>query len=305
MAWLLFNRLRRKKAGGEYAAELLKICTPPQQFSPQSLGIIFDSYTTSTTKQLTQRRRGNPDRRVYITSAKQCMPKSSDWDSFLRNGENKSELIQFLVRYYKTDEARGNLRLPMIVTEEEKTWLITRTSIQELESCNHYEADTRLVLHASQSAVPVIVRATDTDVLILLSYAYVICKPAHEWLSKINNRYVSIEKLANTFGEEVCRVLPGYHTLTGCDTTSYPFGIGKMRPFKKMIKSNKIHLLSNLGRSTESSNDISGAKRFLQTCMYTGTEGEEFVQTRIKSFNKQKIKSSLTIFQMRTVPKSM
>ena len=110
--------------------------------------------------------------------------------------------------------------------------------------------------------------------LILLSYAYVICKPAHEWLLKIYDRYVSIEKLANTFGEEVCRVLPGYHTLTGCDTTSYPFGIGKIRPFKKMIKSNKIHLLSNLGRSTESSNDISGAKHFLQTCMYTGTEGK-------------------------------
>ena len=45
-----------------------------------------------------------------------------------------------------------------------------------LDSCNHHEADTRLILHASKSTDPVIVRATDTDVFVLLTDAYSVMK---------------------------------------------------------------------------------------------------------------------------------
>ena len=39
---------------GEYADTLLKFCCPPIQSKQLQLGIIFDSYTTTTTKELTQ-----------------------------------------------------------------------------------------------------------------------------------------------------------------------------------------------------------------------------------------------------------
>lgn len=38
---------------GDYASALLKFCLPPQHTEPRRLGIIFDSYSSATTKQLT------------------------------------------------------------------------------------------------------------------------------------------------------------------------------------------------------------------------------------------------------------
>ena len=112
--------------------------------------------------------------------------------------------------------------------------------IKKIESCNHHEADTRLVLHASQSKYPVIIRATDTDVLILLSYAYSVCKPSKDWLMKIDHRYVSVNKLTNHFGVEVCKNLQACHSITVSDTASFPFFIGKIKPFKKMVKKENL-----------------------------------------------------------------
>lgn len=181
------------------------------------------------------------------------------------------------------------------MTEERKTWLITQTDIKELEDCNHHEADTRLVLHASKSKDPVIVRATDTDILILLSYAHSICKPEHGWFMKVDHRYVSVSKTTTNFGEEICEVLPAYHSITGCDTTSFPYGIGKVKPFKKMLMKEKWNLLLGYGKSLHSAGEITSAKCFFRTCMYPGTDQETFVETRIRMYNKQKVKSSSSI----------
>ena len=114
-----------QKTWGEYADILLKFCLPPIQSKPLQIGIIFDSYNIATTKQLTQRRRGVSSRRTHITSTEQSMPKGKDWDLFLQNSENKTELIRFLVTYFKTDSVRSKLKIPLTVTEEENTWLIT------------------------------------------------------------------------------------------------------------------------------------------------------------------------------------
>lgn len=147
---------------------------PPSQSKPKQLGIICDSYSTATAKELTQQRRsgGVSGRRTHITSPEQSMPRGKDWDLFLHNAESKTKLIQFLVNHFKTHSVRSKLRIPLTVTEEENTWLITKTSLEELESCNHHEADTRLILRAIKSVDPIIIHARDTDVLILLSYAY-------------------------------------------------------------------------------------------------------------------------------------
>ena len=92
------------------------------------------------------------------------------------------------------------------MTEEDNTCLITNVKVEMFDSSNHHEADTRLILQATKSIDPVIVRSTDTDILILLTFAYSV-----------------------------------------------------------------------------------------RTCMYPGNEHEEFVTTRIRMYNKQKVKSSSSI----------
>ena len=54
-------------------------------------------------------------------------------------------------------------------------------------------------------------------------------------------RYLDIGHFCNAYGKEMCDVLPGYHSVTGCDTTSYPFKVGKIKPLKKMKSQDKYH----------------------------------------------------------------
>lgn len=42
-----------------------------------------------------------------------------------------------------------------------------------------------------------------------------------------------IKRTKMLLGEELCQLLPAIHSLTGCDTTSNPFGIGKAAALKK------------------------------------------------------------------------
>ena len=51
----------------------------------------------------------------------------------------------------------------------EKTWKITNSQVYEDLSCNHIEVDTRLLLEASKSKHLVVIRASDADVLVLMS----------------------------------------------------------------------------------------------------------------------------------------
>ena len=45
----------------------------------------------------------------------------------------------------------------------------------------------------------------------------------------------------------MCSVSPAYHCIKGCDRTSYPANIGKVRTFQKLIEKQAIQLLQNLG----------------------------------------------------------
>ena len=68
------------------------------------------------------------------------------------------------------------------------------------------------------------------------------------------------------------KILPGYHRITGCDTT-YSYGVGKVRSFKKMVRENKSHLLSNQ-RSTSTANmDLCEIVRFFQSVLHTEKKG--------------------------------
>ena len=149
----------------------MKYCMPKNASGVGILCIIFDSYRDSTIKQFTQMRRGKPGRNVYITNMKQKMSKNKDWNNFLRNSHNKTEMISAIVEYCKSNEFRTKLDIPVLITEEDHTWLVSKTGIEELPSSNHIEADTRIILEALKSTNVVVVIAADTDILILMCYA--------------------------------------------------------------------------------------------------------------------------------------
>ena len=78
------------------------------------------------------------------------MPQNTnDWNNFLNNGENKTELINFFLRYLSALKLRSRFKVKLLFTESTNTWEIAPSGINMLFTCNHHEADTGIVLHVS------------------------------------------------------------------------------------------------------------------------------------------------------------
>ena len=184
----------------------------------------------------------------------------------------------------------------MVITHEENAWLLTTEDVEKLPNCNHHEADTRIIAHAIPADTPVVVVASDTDILILLVYAYhkFMKETGRQVQMKIDTeRFVNIKTIAENLPEDAINCLPAYHSITGCDTTSYPFGVGKVRPWTKALKKKKIKLLEDLEK--ENTEGLDAAETFVKTIMYPGKETDSVVDTRSKMYEKQKQKASSSL----------
>lgn len=67
-----------------------------------------------------------------------------------------------------------------------------------------------------------------------------------------NKRHViNINALHESLGLEFCKVLPGFHALTGCDYNPAFFRKGKQRPYKMLLKSKEYQkAFADLGNTT-------------------------------------------------------
>ena len=86
--------------------------------------------------------------------------------------------------------------------------------------------------------------------------------------------------------------------ITGCDTTSYFYGIGKISPLKKVIKEfESLNLISALGETMlrGDADDVEDCMKFIQTTLHAGCEEETYVETRIRLYKKQKQKISMNL----------
>ncbi len=109
------------------------------------------------------------------------MPQGYSWEKLLHSSENKNDLIKLIVEYLKSPESKRCIFLPITVNEEGNTWSINyeKNSNHKLVlTCNHEEADTRMVLHAATAADNEVVVSKDPNVLILMFYAYSNVIPA-------------------------------------------------------------------------------------------------------------------------------
>ena len=112
-----------------------------------------------------------------------------------------------------------------------------KTTPNELFKCNHEEADTRLILHASLQDTNVVIVAKDTDVFVLLVYVYSKLQPCSKWYMKIDHdKYLDIGKVKKYLGSKISSYLPQLLSLTGCDTTFFFCGVGKIKVLNKVKK---------------------------------------------------------------------
>ena len=90
-------------------------------------------------------------------------------------------------------------------------------------ACSHEEADTRS---------RVIIESPDTDVLVLCITHFESIGCEGLWFKngvRDHLRYVPVHRLSEKLGQKLCRCLPAFHALTGCDTTSALAGVSKKK----------------------------------------------------------------------------
>lgn len=86
----------------------------------------------------------------------------------------------------------------------------------------------------------IIVKSPDTDVLILCIHYFPSMQHTQElWFhtgsitnTKDGRRLIPVHSICSILNPVLCNILPAAHAITGCDTTSSLFGIGKRTVFK-------------------------------------------------------------------------
>ena len=133
------------------------------------------------------------------------------------------------------------------------------------------EADTLLILYAvevSKSGKTVHIYSPDTDVLVLAlrrvpllgSHALLIMGTGER------QRHMKLKVIYDSLGPVKASALPGFHSLTGSDTTGHIQGKGKLTCFKAFLKSSDdtVYALAQLGiGATPSPGALSGCEQFL------------------------------------------
>ncbi|GFO47368.1 hypothetical protein PoB_007387300 [Plakobranchus ocellatus] len=112
------------------------------------------------------------------------------------------------------------------------------TDISSLAPCTHEEANTRMLLHALDSANKGHRRITlctvDTDVLVLAVSTAVCLADTEIWVAFGTGkhlRYIPAHNITKELGYEKACALPMFHAFTGCDTVSSFAGRGKKTAF--------------------------------------------------------------------------
>jgi hypothetical protein len=163
----------------------------------------------------------------------------SNWEVFLREDENKTELFGYLALQIVSADFGTK---EVFVTKGEH--VLSNSSsfgsgnvsehLSLLSPCSQEEADTRMLLHASDAAKKghkkIMLRTADTDVVVIAVAYFSKLLVEELWLSfgvSQHFRYIAIHKIASAMGPDKSLALLFLHAFTGCDTVSFFKGCGK------------------------------------------------------------------------------
>ena len=122
--------------------------------------------------------------------------------------------------------------------------------VSTLSNSNHEEADTLIFAHAAymvreQNIQRIIIEANDTDIVMMgIFHVHRLLGLQELWLHKhtvASDVHISCHAISTyleeTFpNQNITGVILAAYILTGCDTVSYPFRIGKKRALKEALQ---------------------------------------------------------------------
>jgi hypothetical protein len=191
--------------------------------------IVFDVYKTSSLKAETRSKRGIGARQRVTGKGK--IPKN--WQNFLRDNSNKTELFQFLADKI-VEHCTSNI---VYVTRGETVVCNQDTVLGNLAPCNHEEADTRIFVHVRHCVENgkkiILIKANDTDILVIA--VSVFARLRNSGMEKLwiefgqgqNVRWIPVHDVCSAIGQEKSEGILFFHAFSGCDSVSGFKGKGK------------------------------------------------------------------------------
>lgn len=292
----LINALRPRntKTFEEYASEEFLTCLQRYAAKYKRTDIVFDVYLPGSLKSDTRDRRGHGVRKKITATTKT----PQNWQSFMRNDDNKSGLFCFLAE--KVVGVAG----PSIVVATKGENIVSNQQIDPslLTACTHEEADTRVFLHTRHALLTghkrIVIKANDTDVVVI---AVGILETLLEFgLEELwimfghgqNLRWIPVHDMASAIGPTKASGILFYHAFTGCDVTSAFRGKGKKSTWQAWDVCPQVsEVFSSLSRysPTITEEDIQLLEKYVITLYDKSSETTSVDDARLDLFaRKQK-----------------
>ena len=237
---------------GEMATKYFELTTAQYQQRCHRLDVVFDNFWQLSIKAGERQKRGEASAlEVRIHGASTPVPKQ--FPKYISNATNKVSRSAFLTEAWIE---MAKQRLPADkelvfgggATDGKLALSIKNgecTKVTALQYCDHEEADTRMLLHAkhaSRDAQRVVIQSPDADVLLLCVTHNDEIECDELWFCtavKDRLRYIPAHKIAAGVGPLMCKGLPAFHALTGCDSTSALSRVGKKKAWKILFSTTK------------------------------------------------------------------
>ncbi|KAI8487179.1 hypothetical protein Bbelb_349770 [Branchiostoma belcheri] len=229
---------------GDLATKYLEVvCTPLKRRTCIRVDVVFDRYDQPLSIKENERQRRGSSEALEIQINNRNFPVPKQWAKFISNKTNKANLTDFLCNeWISLAPAHLSPGQELIIgggfSDATKAVRITSNGcnvrVEEL-ICDHEEADTRMILHACQASASmqrIIIQSPDTDVAVLATYTFSMMQCQELWFKtgvRDNVRFIPLHTLSKNLGSSLCAALPGFHALTGCDSTSALFMVGRRK----------------------------------------------------------------------------
>ncbi|MEE8115221.1 MAG: hypothetical protein V3T23_12820, partial [Nitrososphaerales archaeon] len=230
--------------------------------------LVFDKYYDVSAKDHERVRRAGIGSINYDLTINTPLPSR---DAILKNKQNKLQLSKVLSTY---NFGEG-------VTVESRSH----------GAFNHDEADITMISHllmaAECNARVIRILSDDTDVFVLMVYwVYQRNIQATVQMERWDGAIWDINTTCDQLGPK-CLQLLGMHYITGSDTTSYPYGKGKVSALKTLRAGNFPGLYSALGELNASHEQLMEAGRTFFCALYGQPEGTTMSEMRYYMYTRK------------------
>ena len=193
-------------------------------YSSKRVDFVTDRYPTLSTKTAEREKRASSGTQALkIYGPSQDVPKQ--WKKFMSLGQNKEQLVEILFTCWCNANPESFRNVQLLVAHKELCHKIQSvnnilevTLLPEL-TCDHEEADTRLLLHAKHAAdhqfQDVVIRSPDTDVFVIAIASPVTCNMLFDTGVGKKRRVISIRQCRESLGSRWSKAILGFHIFTG------------------------------------------------------------------------------------------